>query len=99
MSMLPISTCWFCSRLDRLVWAYFSNQHIFRGQLLALLGAFVFPLISCTTYILGIVPVPGMDTTALGFALGGLTIVLRYFQTPFYGSAAHRPSKGVRKYA
>ena len=69
--------------VGQLVWAYFSNQHIFRGQLLALLGAFVFPLISCTTYILGIVPVPGMDTTALGFALGGLTIAFAIFRLRF----------------
>jgi diguanylate cyclase (GGDEF)-like protein len=58
----------------RLVRAYRSGQKLFRNQLAAILGAFIFPLISCTTYILGIVPVEGMDTTALGFGVAGLII-------------------------
>ena len=64
----------------RIIRAYQASQKLFRKQLAALLGAFFFPLISCSTYLLGIVPVKGMDTTALGFGVAGLIIAFALYR-------------------
>lgn len=66
--------------IAQLIKAYFSSQKLFRSQVLAILGAFLFPLISCTTYLFGVVPVEGMDTTALGFAFAGLIITFAIYR-------------------
>ena len=64
----------------QLIRAYTTSQRAFRQQVAAILFAFAFPVVICTTYLLNIVPVPGMDTTATGFAITGLIITFAIFR-------------------
>lgn len=66
-----------------LIRAYISNQKIFRQQIAAILVGFVFPLLTATLYLFGIVPVPGMDISAMGFAFAGLVIAYAVFRLKF----------------
>ncbi len=66
-----------------LIRAYISNQKIFRQQIAAILVGFIFPLLTATLYLFGIVPVPGMDISAMGFAFAGLVIAYAVFRLKF----------------
>ena len=66
-----------------LIRAYLSNQKIFRQQIAAILAGFAFPLLTATLYLFGIVPVPGMDISAMGFAFAGLVIAYAVFRLKF----------------
>lgn len=53
----------------------------YRNQVIILLASFIFPVISGTIYMLGLEPVPGMDTAELGFFLTACVMtwdLLRY---------------------
>lgn len=64
----------------QLIRAYATSQRAFRHQVAAILFAFAFPVVICTIYLLNIVPVQGMDTTATGFAITGLIITFAIFR-------------------
>jgi len=66
-----------------LIRAYISNQRIFCQQITAILVGFVFPLLTATLYLFGIVPVPGMDISAMGFAFAGLVIAFAVYRLKF----------------
>jgi len=66
-----------------LIKAYLSSQKIFRQQIAAMLWGFAFPLVSGSLVFWNIVPVTGMDVSAMGFAFAGLIIAFAIFRLKF----------------